>query len=208
MDPMKINLNIVGAKDLDGLIRSYTWYYYTDRDDQAQGFRITRVPETSFVLPKITGRYYFAVLMEDSNGLKVNTKEMDPERTFSTSDLYVNTNLSTPIIENFTADNTEVKFGDTTRLSLDVRTPVASNVSSASEYRWDIDGDGFYDVKTTTPFYEFKYVYPGEYNPKVKVTHKGISATKSLTLVVKNSLVPKATVQIMGNKIIAYNTSS
>jgi PKD repeat protein len=95
-----------------------------------------------------------------------------------------------------------------TRLSLDVRTPVASDVSDKAEYRWDIDGDGFYDVKTTTPFYEFKYVYPGEYNPKVKVTHKGISATKTLTLVVKNSLVPKATIQMLGTKIIVYNVSS
>jgi len=109
MDPMKIDLKIVGAKDPDGLIRSYTWYYYTDRDDQAQGFRITRVPEASFVLPKITGRYYFAVLMEDSNGLKINTKE-ESDVLFSTPDLYVNTNLSTPIIENFQADTTEVNF--------------------------------------------------------------------------------------------------
>ncbi len=30
MDPMQINLKIVGAKDPDGVIRSYTWYYYTD----------------------------------------------------------------------------------------------------------------------------------------------------------------------------------
>lgn len=207
IDPMKINLKVVGAKDPDGLIRSYTWYYYTDKDDQAQGFRITRTPEATFVLPKITGRYYFAVMMEDSNGAKVNTKEVS-EVLFSTPELYVNTNLSTPIIENFKADNSEVKFWDVTRLSLDVRTPVASDVSDKAEYRWDIDGDGFYDVKTTTPFYEFKYVYPGEYNPKVKVTHKGISATKTLTIVVKNSLVPKATIQMLGTKIIAYNVSS
>jgi len=207
MDPMQVNLKLLGAKDPDGVIRSYTWYYFTDRDDQAQGFRITRLPEANFILPKITGRYYFAVMMEDSNGLKVNTKEVS-DVPFSTPDLYVNTNLSTPIIENFTAGNTDVKFGDVTRLSLDVRTPLTSDVADKSEYRWDIDGDGFYDVKTTTPFYEFKYVYPGEYNPKVKVTHKGISATKSLTIIVRNALVPKASIQILGNKIIAYNTSS
>lgn len=109
MDPMRVNLKLLGAKDPDGVIRSYTWYYYTDRDDQAQGFRITRVPEATFVLPKITGRYYFAVMMEDSNGVKINTKEVS-DVLFSTPDLYVNTNLSTPIIENFKADNTEIRF--------------------------------------------------------------------------------------------------
>lgn len=207
MDPMNINLKILGAKDLDGLIRSYTWYYYTDKDDQPQGFRITRVPEASFVLPKITGRYYFAVLMEDSNGFKINTKETS-DVLYSTPDLYVNTNLSTPIIENFQANTEEVKFGDVTRLSLSVRTPVATDVTDKSEYRWDIDGDGFYDIKTNTPFYEFKYVYPGEYHPKVKVTHKGISATKTLTIVVKNALIPKANIQMIGNKVVAYNISS
>lgn len=207
MDPMRVNLKMTGAKDPDGVIRSYTWYYYTDRDDQAQWFRITRIPETTFVLPKITGRYYFDVMMEDSNGLKVNTKEVSESR-FSTPELYINTNLATPIIENFVADTTEVKFWDTTRLSLGVRTALDSDISDKAEYRWDIDGDGFYDIKTTTPFYEFQYKYPWEYNPKVKVTHKGVSTTKSLTIIVKNRLIPKATLQMIGNKIVAYNISS
>ena len=207
MDPMRINLKMVGDKDPDGVIRSYTWYYYTDRDDQAQWFRITRVPETTFVLPKISGRYYFDVMMEDSNGLKINTKEVSETR-FSTPDLYVNTNLATPIIDSFTANATEVNFWDKTRLSLTVRTALDSDVSGKSEYRWDIDWDGFYDIKTTTPTYEFQYKYPGEYNPKVKVTHSGVSATKSLTIIVKNRLIPKATVQIIWNKIVAYNMSS
>ena len=48
-------------------------------------------------------------MMEDSDGLKVNTKETS-EKRFSTQDLYVNTNLATPIIEKFTANATEVKF--------------------------------------------------------------------------------------------------
>ncbi|MEI6711669.1 MAG: hypothetical protein WCK88_05840 [bacterium] len=48
-------------------------------------------------------------MMEDSNGLKINTKEVS-DVLYSTPDLYVNTNLSTPIIENFKADNPEVKF--------------------------------------------------------------------------------------------------
>ena len=91
---------------------------------------------------------------------------------------------------------------------MSVRTALESDVSDKSEYRWDIDGDGFYDIKTSTPFYEFQYKYPGEYNPKVKVTHKGISATKSLTIVVKNRLIAKATLQTIGNKLVAYNTSS
>jgi hypothetical protein len=40
------------------------------------------------------------------------------------------------------------------------------------------------------------------------VTHKGVSTTKSLTIIVKNRLIPKATLQMIGNKIVAYNISS
>lgn len=35
-DPMRINLQMQGAKDPDGVIRSYTWYYYTSNDEQPQ----------------------------------------------------------------------------------------------------------------------------------------------------------------------------
>ena len=31
-DPMKVNLRMQGAKDPDGIIRSYTWYYATNPD--------------------------------------------------------------------------------------------------------------------------------------------------------------------------------
>jgi hypothetical protein len=48
-------------------------------------------------------------MMEDSNGLKVNTKEVSETR-FSTPDLYINTNLATPIIDIFVADATDVNF--------------------------------------------------------------------------------------------------
>lgn len=52
-DPMRVTLKAMGAKDVDGVIRSYTWYYYTNYDEQPIGFRVTTQPETVFTLPKI-----------------------------------------------------------------------------------------------------------------------------------------------------------
>lgn len=97
MDPMTIRLSLGGAEDPDGVIRSYTWYYFTDFDKNPQGFRVTTTPSTVFVLPKITGRYKFAVVLEDSNGLKIDSTDLN-RGDFTTPDLFVNQNLSTPII--------------------------------------------------------------------------------------------------------------
>ena len=118
-DPMQVNLRMEGSQDPDGTIVSYTWYYYTNTDDQPQGFRITTKPETSFTLPKINGRYYFSVVMEDSNGLKVDTRDVS-ESKFSTPDLLVNQNIATPLID-FKVSASEVKFGDPVEMSVTVK---------------------------------------------------------------------------------------
>lgn len=203
---MRINLRMEGAKDPDGNIASYTWYYYTSTDEQPQGFRITTKPETSFTLPKINGRYYFSVVMEDANGLKVDTRDISEEK-FSTPDLLVNQNISMPIID-FKANGTDIKYGEPVEFSVIVKNALGQDISKAAEYRWDIDGDGFYDTKTNDPRFTYKYTVPGEYHPKVKVTHRGLSATKFITINVVNRLNPQAAIQIIGDKIVAYNMST
>ena len=205
-DPMRVDLQMLGAKDPDGVIRSYTWYYYTSTDEQPQGFRITTKPETSFTLPKINGRYHFSVVLEDANNLRVDTRDMSESR-FSTPDLLVNQNISTPIIE-FNANIRDIKYGDPVELSVTAKNALGQDITKAVEYRWDVDGDGFYDIKTSENVLTYKYTVPGEYHPKVKVTHRGLSTTKTLTVNVTNRLIPLAQMQIIGDKIIAYNTST
>lgn len=205
-DPLRVNLRMEGAKDPDGNITSYTWYYYTSNDEQPQGFRITTKPETSFTLPKINGRYYFSVVLEDANGLKIDTRDIS-ESKFSTPDLLVNQNISQPIID-FKVNNSEAKFGDPVEFNVNVRNALGQDISKVAEYRWDVDGDGFYDIKTNEPRFTYKYTIPGEYHPKVKVTHRGLSTTKFVTVNVTNRLNPQAVIQVIGDKIIAYNTST
>lgn len=203
---MRVNLQMEGAKDPDGVIRSYTWYYYTNTDEQPQGFRITTRPETSFTLPKINGRYHFSVVLEDANGLRVDTREIS-ESKFSTPDLLVNQNIATPLID-FRANITDVKYGDPVELSVTTKNALGQDITKAVDYRWDVDGDGFYDVKTTENTLVYKYTIPGEYHPKVKVSHRGLSTTKFLTIQVTNRLIPQMQVQVIGDKIVAYNTST
>lgn len=52
-------VNANGAKDEDGVITSYVWYYTTESDSEKQNVKITQLPTTSFVLPNISEKYYF-----------------------------------------------------------------------------------------------------------------------------------------------------
>jgi hypothetical protein len=53
-DPVVVKISAQGAKDPDGVIQSYLWYYYTDIDPEPQDFRATKQANTTFVLPKVT----------------------------------------------------------------------------------------------------------------------------------------------------------
>lgn len=145
-------------------------------------------------------------MLEDANGLRVDTRDIS-ENKFSTPDLLVNQNISTPIIE-FTASTTDAKYGDPVELRATAKNALGQDITKVVEYRWDVDGDGFYDIKTAENVLSYKYTIPGEYHPKVKVTHRGLSTTKFLTVNVTNRLIPQAQIQVIGDKIIAYNTST
>lgn len=60
-DTQKIIVNVVanGARDEDGVITSYIWFYTTESDQEKQNIRITQSPSTTFVLPNVTEKYYF-----------------------------------------------------------------------------------------------------------------------------------------------------
>ena len=95
VDPVTVTVTANNAIDDDGVITSYIWYYYTEEDPEPQDFRITRSPKTVFVLPRIGARYYFAVILEDSNGLKINSADTNTEKYSLT---ITADNINTPII--------------------------------------------------------------------------------------------------------------
>jgi PKD repeat protein len=74
-DPLIIDVSALGANDPDGVIQSYLWYYYTDIDTQPQDFRSSSSSSTTFVIPKITGNYYFVVILKDNNEARITSEE-------------------------------------------------------------------------------------------------------------------------------------
>jgi len=202
-DPVVVKVTANNAVDEDGVITSYLWYYYTDSDPEPQDFRITRNNSTAFVLPRINGKYYFAVTMEDSNGEKVNSDEQREERYSLT---LASDNINTPLIT-LKADKTNVNAGDKVKFDAIVKNVLQSDISDKAEYKWDYNGDGFYDETTDKPTVSHVYDKPGSFNMKVKVTYKGISNTKYQTVNVKNDLRPGAEYIAIGRKFIFLNTT-
>ena len=202
-DPVIVKVSANNAKDDDGVIVSYLWYYYTDTDPEPQDFRITRVPNTTFVLPKISGKYFFAVTVEDSNGAKVNSDEVSEERYSLT---LAGDNINTPILSLKTS-NTAIFVGDSTSFSVTTKNILGTDISAKSEYKWDYDGDGFYDETTTEPKSTHVYTKPGTFNFKVKATYKGMSNTKYQQIVVRNQLKPQFEYIAIGSKLVLFNTT-
>lgn len=75
-----VRVNANGASDPDGVITSYIWYYTTESDKEPQNVQVTQKPEITFVLPNITEKYYFGVILEDNDGAKTNSMDEGSEQ--------------------------------------------------------------------------------------------------------------------------------
>lgn len=89
-----------------------------------------------------------------------------------------------------------------------MKNALGQEIDDRSEFRWDFDGDGFYDLKTEKNTTTYRYTLPGEYNPKVKVTHRGVSSSKHGNIRVENRLEPKIEAYVVGNTVIAQNSTT
>lgn len=208
-DSQKVIVKAVanGAKDPDGVITSYVWYYKTESDpENLQNIQITQKPEMTFVLPNITEKYHFGVIMEDNDGARVNSTDILQWATPLIID-NENGNINMPLIS-LSTPSTTVKINEKVRFKVDAKTILGTNITNKSEYAWDFDGDGRIDEKNSSSSMEHTYTKAGTYNMKVRVTHNGVSNTKYQTITVRNEL--KASIQaykLPNNKLFVMNTS-
>jgi PKD repeat protein len=203
-DPLIVRVDALGATDPDGVIQSYLWYYYTDTDTQPQDFRSTATPATAFVIPKITGNYYFVAILKDNNEAKVTSEEVTGARYFTT---ITGDNINTPIVELSVNDNSAI-IGEEIVFTAKAKNILGQQIEKDASFSWDFDGDGFYDTQTTDATTTYKYRKSGEFYAKVKVKYKGISSTKNITMNVSNKLIADFDYISIGNKFIFFDTSS
>ncbi|PZM86602.1 hypothetical protein DLH72_00435, partial [Candidatus Gracilibacteria bacterium] len=202
-DPVIVDVRALGAVDRDGIIQSYLWYYYTDVSTEPQDFRATKTPSTTFVLPKITGKYYFVAVLKDNNEDRTSSEELSSSKYYVT---LAGDNINTPIIA-LGADNTSVKAGEEVIFTVNVTNILGQNLNKDVKYSWDFDGDGFYDLETNKNTVSHKFTKSGETRVKVKVKNKGFSNTKTLTVNVSNILKPDFEYISIGNDYIFFDKS-
>ena len=201
-DPVVVNLTAVWAKDLDGVIQSYLWFYTTDADDAPQDFRVTKGPSTNFVLPKIPGSYYFGVVLKDNNEEKTSSEDIIGRNSIT----LVWDNVNTPLVE-LSVNDSSVLIGDEVVFSATAENVLWKSIEWKSKFSWDFDGDWFYDKETNKGTITHKYKKSGTFYPKVKVKHKGFSNTRTLTINVANKLVSEFSYISIGNKYVFLNQS-
>ncbi|MDD3144837.1 MAG: PKD domain-containing protein [Candidatus Gracilibacteria bacterium] len=202
-DPVLVSINAIGSKDLDGVIQSYLWYYYTDLDPEPQDFRATKTESTTFVLPKVTGNYYFVVVMKDNNEARSNSQDINGSKYFIT---LTGDNVNTPIVD-LNVNNSSVSIGDEVVFTANAENILGQSLNSKVTFSWDFDGDGFYDKETSTNSVAYKYEASGEKFAKVKVKYKGFSNTKTVTMNVANVLKPDFEYISIGNDFVFLDNS-
>lgn len=203
-DPVIVNVNAVGAQDLDGVIQSYLWYYYTDSDNDPQDFRITSVPNTTFVIPKISGNYYFVVVMKDNNDGRYSSEESWENKYFISLS---GDNINTPLID-FKVNKSSVFIGEESIFSVKVKNILWQDITDKSEYAWDFDGDGFYDQETTTGEVSHRFESSGTFYTKVRVKYKWMTNTRTIEMNIANVLQADFDFNAIGNTIIFFDKSS
>lgn len=203
-DPLIVRVQAAGALDPDGVIQSYLWYYYTDTDSEPQDFRATATSSTAFVIPKITGNYYFVAILKDNNEARITSEEITGSKYFTT---ITGDNINTPIVDLQVNDNSTV-IGEEITFTASAKNILGQTIDKDASFSWDFDGDWFYDTQTSTPTTTYKFRKSGEFYSKVKVKYRGISSTKNVTVNVWNKLVADFDYISIGNKIIFFDTSS
>lgn len=203
IDPVVVNVSAVWVKDLDWVIQSYLWYYYTDVDSEPQDFRATRLPNTNFVLPKVTWNYYFVVIMKDNNEARVSSEEVTGSKYFVTLTW---DNINTPLV-NLIVNKSSVSIWDEVVFTAKVENILWQDITKRIEFSWDLDWDWFYEKWNNTSVVQYSFINSWEFHTKVKAKYKWFSNTKSVTIWVSNVLKPDFSYISVGSKFVFLDKS-
>ncbi len=200
-----VNVKANGVKDPDGVVTAYTWYYKTETDPEPQSLQITQKPEITFVLPNITEKYYFWVVLQDNDNGKVNSEKILQKQSPLIID-NANGNVYLPLIS-LSPSKTTAKVNESIKFTASATTILGSNITNKSEYAWDFDGDGHIDTTTQEPYVDHAYKRAGSYNMKVRVTYNGVSNVKYQTITIRNTLKASLQAYRLENALYLINTS-
>lgn len=208
VDPIAVRLEAVNARDSDGSITTYRWYYYNiDDPDRLLEIKYTSTPYVYFSVYRIPWEYRFAVELTDNDNVRVNSETFlwnGPVVFFPPSSKKPDIPMVTLKI-----DKVNAKVGDI--ITLETTSRVSSERKDFNDQRtisYDFDGDGTWDMTTKDSKVEYVYKEPWNFTPRVKVTYRwysGIARWDKIT--VEKWLRAGFLSAIVGKTLIIRDTS-
>lgn len=209
-DPLAVRVTVQWAKDSDGVISYYKWYYYK-KDNPARHIETKITPasesEVYFTLPRIGGEYEFGVTMVDNDGGESASYDLigGGRTVFFPPDGW-NTNI--PIVT-LKQSHTIVKAGD--EVTFDVSAKTIANSSDFATHRvikYDFDGDGTFDLTTKDDRVKHIYREKGTYTPRVAVIFRGNKGENyGEDITVEQNIKPLVYIATNGPYILARDIS-
>ncbi len=203
--PAKVHLRVINPKDRDGTIKKYRWWYHREGfPDNRMGVHSTSEPETDIVITSfgeagVPNRYFFVVEITDNDNGVYNSEERFGDVSYL--DVINGPNLS-PVAE-FTMDKSTISVGDSITFISKSYDPQGEKLP-AEAFRWDFDGDGEFDDTSSGAQVNRQFNTPGEYEVRLKVTHRGLSSSAVRTVFVESTeSLPQAafTYKVDGNTV-------
>ncbi|MEK7545063.1 MAG: 50S ribosomal protein L18, partial [Patescibacteria group bacterium] len=149
--PVSVQVRAIDAKDLDGQIVTYRWWYYDVRfPDEEIGTRVTTSPNVTFNIGTRgqegeTVDYAFALEMKDDEGQISKASDLDPfEKNPPPTITLINGPNKIPTAK-FTVSKTSINIGETITFA-STSTDVDGQIE---KYVWDFEGDGFFNNEET-----------------------------------------------------------
>lgn len=212
--PLEVKLKVLGAKDPDGKITSYRWWYY-EKAGQELDPQISTNPETTMVINTIGKQgekhtYKFGVEITDNDNFKVRSDEiLLPERIPA---IQVTNGANDPPVAEFSVNKTNIIVGESVNFVSSSKDPDGR----IEKYIWDVEGNGFHDNQETDQS-NIAYTYT-EKNPegiavrlKVIDNNKATAVSDPIRIYVDSISVPPEaafTYEITGDKEVTFKNNS
>jgi len=223
--PTKVNMKLHGAKDPDGQINQYKWWYYdVTKTEEPLGIQITQVPTAQLVIgtsgeegeEKI---YQFGVEVTDNENMKAHSEEdtdsqeaqLDPAMI---PEVTVNNGPNMMPTAEFSVDRTKVYAGK--EESVNFSSSSKDKDGNIEEYIWDFTGNGFFDDEPTSQStishaYEEKNLDGYKVRLKVIDNEGAEAVSKSVIVYVdSNAEPPKAAFKsaVVSGKTVQFTNNS
>lgn len=220
--PSRFAAKVFGAKDPDGMVTQYKWWYYDVEDpDEIFGMQMTQAPAT-FISIGTKGKegdektYKFGVEITDNESNRVSSEGTDDSEPQIDSDkipfIKLKNGPNMIPIAGFAVDQTKVFAGDPVNFSSTSKDPDGK----ITQYIWDFEGDGFFNDEPTTKS-TITHVYEEKnlsgYKVRLKVVDSSFAEAVSQPVTIyidSNAVPPKAAFksEIISGKTVEFINNS